>query len=186
MNHCHFYWWKSNPSMSTFDMKCVPCRIKLHFIETAKVNFNTWLLQVFASALYGMENNLSGNERLQRRLYTHCRKPYGTSHFSGCCIPPQWVSHSSLSRHHWTGFHLRRNKEQGVEKRSGESLSKQWCCWWWVLEKGLKEIWRSVPWHPGALGTGSGAGKMRDKITDWANIFYLLTRSLLKELLRKP
>lgn len=71
-----------DPSMSTLDMKCVSCRIKLHFIETAKVCFNSWVLRVFAFMLRDMEHNLSDNKRGHRRPQTHYRKPCEISHVS--------------------------------------------------------------------------------------------------------
>lgn len=108
-----------DPSMSTLDMKCVPCRIKLHFIETAKVNFNSWLLRTFTFMLYGTEHNLFGNERVHRRPQTHYRQPCGMSH-------AQCGSNSSLTGDQWMAFHIRRNKEQGEEKRPGESLGEEW------------------------------------------------------------
>lgn len=123
-----------DPSMSTLDMKCVPCRIKLHFIETAKVNFNSWLLRTFTFMLYGTEHNVFGNERVHRRPQTHYRQPCGMSH-------AQWGSNSSLTGDQWMAFHIRRNKEQGEEKRPGESLGEEWGYWWWALEQDPNESW---------------------------------------------
>lgn len=109
-----------DPSMSTLDMKCVPCCIKLHFIETAKVNFNSWVLRVFTFMLYGMDHNC-GNKRVHRPII-------------GNLVGYHMLYVSSLGKNGTMNDFLYKEKQRaGWRKRSGGSLGEEWGCSWKVL-----------------------------------------------------
>lgn len=89
-----------DPSMSTLDMKCVSCHIKLHFIETAKVCFNSWLLRLFTFMLHDMEHNLSDNKNVCRRPQTHYRQLCKISH--GWWTSSLWERNEAARDEPWT------------------------------------------------------------------------------------